>query len=146
MKYRNTIALLAAFLEVVSALSFVSAQQTNFGTPVVRASIHHAKIVNESCTRNPNQCIVDIVYQDVSDNDILDTGFRTQWTIPVGAAPAGPCTSSLDLNGNPSYFRARNTARSGETGSEPRIQQFRILGYLFDRGCFTAIGMTTIAP
>lgn len=143
---RTTKLVLLLLLMVLNVAAF--AQQGNLDTPVTRSSIARVRISNFNCTRSPVQCVIDVFYTDSSDVEIpaesLPTTLRPSFTVPsLAGAPCTQSTAYLGAAGSGVLADAMNTARASETGTAQRRQQFRVLGYLSDRGCLSGI---TLAP
>lgn len=114
----------------------VEAQQFTLTTPVARTSVAKIKVDVFHFERGSLSARIGLVYQDSSNVDIPSPALPTTFTVPSAAAAAGgPCTSATTLNG---LAGAMNVARSGEPAGNAAAQQFRILGYLSDQGCFPA--------
>lgn len=131
-------------LTILSALlalgvaSCVMAQEAALNSPVSRSSIAKVKIDAFSFDRVNGAVVIGLIYQDSANVDISNPGLASRYTIP--SAAGSPCTSATTLNG---LAGAMNATRNGETGSNARIQQFRILGYLADQGCLSGV---TLVP
>jgi hypothetical protein len=117
---------------------FAYAQEATINTPITRSSITKIRIDSFAFTRSASSVSIGVVYQDATNADVPTPSLTTSFTIP--SAAGAPCTSATTLNG---LTGAMNATRSGETGANARIQQFRILGYLSDQGCLTGV---TLAP
>lgn len=122
----------------------VSGQEATINSPVAQSSIAKVKLGVFSCDPVSLTCNYSFRYLDSGNNQIADAaitalGFVRSLTIP--SAAGSPCTSATTING---MAGAMNVARSGETGANARIQQFRQLGYFFDQGCFSQA--VTLAP
>lgn len=115
-------------------LSRAAPQEASLSTPIARNSEAKYKIDTFTFSRASSSVGISVVVQDSSNNDIRTANY----SIP---SPAGsPCTSATTLNG---LAGAMNAVRASETGTNARIQQFRILGYLVDQGCLTGV---TLVP
>jgi hypothetical protein len=110
------------------------AQEATINSPIARSSIAKYKIDLFYFQRGTTSLLIDVVSQDSSNVDISTTRFS------VPSVAGSPCTSATSISG---LAGAMNTTRSGETGSNQRIQQFRQLGYLSDQGC---LGTVTLVP
>jgi hypothetical protein len=115
----------------------VLAQDKTLTTPVTFSNATKVKIDQFAFDRAASAVSIRLVYQTSGDVDVpaanLPSSTLTKFIIP---SPAGsPCTSATTLNG---LAGAMNVVRSGETGTNARIQQFRIVGYLSDQGCLPA--------
>lgn len=120
-------------LLVVMLPAVVSGQQWNLTVPISRASVAKVRIKNFNCTDLP-QCVIDLVYQDSSDNVLTGNGVpSTQFTVP--SAAGSPCTSATTFG---ALMGAMKASRSGEPAGNAAAMSYRILGYLSDQGCFAA--------
>jgi hypothetical protein len=139
--------LVLAYIVTVLVLSVVgiatdfggaTAQEATLNSSVSRTSITKVKIDTFHFDRNGLSVVIGLVYQDSGNADVPAPGLTTSFTIPSAAGV--PCTSATTLGG---LAGAMNAVRASETGTEPRKQQFRILGYLADQGCLTGV---TLVP
>lgn len=115
----------------------LGAQEATITSPVSRASVAKVKIRTFQCDAANLSCQVTLRYQDSSNNAIADSDIATLGfvaSINVPSASGAPCTSGTTLAG---LATAMNSVRASETGTSPRIQQFRILGYFSDQGCYS---------
>lgn len=129
---------------VIGGTIALHAQEATITAPVSRASVAKVKIKTFACDAPSLSCVINLRYQDSSNNDIADSdikalGYVQQINVP--SASAAPCTSGTTLAG---LATAMNNVRATETGTSPRIQQFRILGYFSDQGCYSQ--SITLAP
>lgn len=110
-------------------------QSADFNTPITQNSIAKVKIDTFYCEASTPSCIIVVKYQDSGNADRPANGLTTKFTVPSSS----PCTTTIaGLTG------AMNTVRASETGSNARIQQFRILGYLADQSCYASA--VTLTP
>jgi hypothetical protein len=133
------------WLFVYGALGLIAyAQEATITAPVARNSVAKVKINTFACDAVAGSCTLTLRYLDSSNNliapsDIATLGYVTTIAVPSGANQ--PCTSGTTLSG---LATAMNNTRATETGTAPRIQQFRILGYFSDQGCYSQA--VTVAP
>ena len=122
---------------ILALATGASAQEASLTSPVARGNVTKIK-VDQFVFSRPNSIAIRVVYQDATDVDApvadLPANTPTKFTIP--SAIGQPCTSATTING---MAAAMNNSRTGETGSDGRKQQFRILGYLVDQGCITGV-------
>jgi len=122
---------------VLLAAQLASAQDKTLTTPVTFSNATKVKIDQFAFDRTASAVSIRVVYQTSGDVDVpaanLPPSTLTKFIIP--SAAGAPCTSATTLNG---LAGAMNAVRSGETGTNARIQQFRIVGYLSDQGCLPA--------
>lgn len=124
---------------IASLCAEAAAQSASYNTPITQASVASVIVDTFSFSRNTSSVNIGVVYRDASLNPLNGTGLTPAFAIPSTTGQAGAvCTTTL--NG---LAGAMNTARSGETGGNARIQQFRILGYLSDQSCLTGV---TLVP
>lgn len=130
---RLILGLIAALLLAQPA----QAQDKTLTTPVTFANATKIKIDQFAFDRLSGNVSIRVVYQTAGNVDIppqnLPGGTLTKFSIP--SAAGSPCTSATTLSG---LAGAMNVTRSGETGGNAQIQQFRIIGYLSDQGCLPA--------
>lgn len=115
-------------LVVLLVTPFVFAQAVTLTSPIVRPSGTQYKIRGFQVVNPPGGAAgasIDISVQDASNNEIATIGFQ----IP----DISHATATV-----PALISAMMTVRSGETGSDSRKMQFRVLGYFFDQGYFPA--------
>lgn len=114
-----------------------NAQDKSLSTPLTFSNATKVVINTVSEDRKSLSAAIRIGYQDASGNDIPDNQLPpgTQIKFAIPSAAGQPCTSATTFGG---LEGARNVTRSGETGANARIQQFRVLGYLSDQGCLPA--------
>jgi len=122
-------------LLVIIALlpSLLFAQEAALTTPNTRASETKVKILSFNISNPPGGTAggsIELSVQDASNNHIRVIAVPVPCTSPACTV----CSTSLTIN---SLTGAMNVTRVGETSPNARIQQFRVIGHLFDQGCLT---------
>jgi hypothetical protein len=106
------------------------AQEATLASPVPRTTVTKAKIRSFNVALNPANASVEVSLQDAGNVEVA---------VQPNVIP-DPAHPGATVNG---LATAMVTVRSGETGSDARKLQYRILGYLSDQGY---LGASTILP
>ena len=103
-------------------------------TAITQVNITKVKIQNFNFDADSNTVTMRLKYQDASNNTLIGPAVpNANFATPSSAG--APCTSSTTLGG---LALAMNNPVGGETGTEPRKQQARILNYMLGQGCLPA--------
>lgn len=120
-------------LVILTGLSCpVYAQQATLTTPVARPSEHNLRVESVFATRDAGGRWEAVV--SVRDSGGTVEIRRESYSGPDAAHPGATALA---------FITAQITARSGETGSNARRVDFRVLGFLADQGYLPAV---TLVP